>query len=155
MLLWLKDYMKAQPDTELFECKYYDPYQQNVGIYCAAEGVHKSPTALPLAVLCSFNPPAEYYRSPPVTDNVFMFCGAKMDSPQKSMRFASEARQIRGLESEESWQLIIDIRAVDVARGTVAPLGWTVVSLLDKSRPGQTYVNTGVFMVRRDAKTPM
>ena len=148
-LTWIRERMKGSMDSALFEFRYFDKYNPNEGIEVFVEGFHNAPTSLPLITICSFNPPGSYYcMAPRNTESVFSFSAVDFTSPQKSMRYGDELKILKGISPYESWQLIFEIKSVNIERGAVkiSDCGWSAISIFTKFNDGD-YVNTGIYMV--------
>lgn len=145
---WMKSKMSAAPNAQLFESKFYDLYTEEEGFKIYAVGFHNAPTPLPLGTIGSFNPPGDYYDNPPAKESAFVFTKINMKSPQKSMQYSYEAKIIKGVNPDASWQIILDIRIVQIdSSGThVIECGWTIFPLFDRSHNG-IYPNSGIHMV--------
>lgn len=132
--------MKASPRTELFEYKFYEKYSPKSGLEIYVVGFHNAPTNLPLISVCSFNPP--------ISSKIFLLTSIDFDSPQRSMRCGNEIKQIRGLESTDTSQLIVDIYSVTFENNEpkIVGWGWSILPLFDHSHNG-IYLNTGLHMV--------
>ena len=145
---WVDQRMKANENTPLFEYKFFDKYNINEGFEIYIEGVHNAPLGMPLITICSFNPPGNYYDTPRNTENVFCFDKVNFNSPLNSMQYVDELKIIRGIDPNETWQIILDIKGIKNENGVtrVIDCGWSVISLFDRSHNG-IYVNSGVYMV--------
>lgn len=143
---WAEQRMKANTSTALFEYKHLDPYNINEGLEIYVEGFHNSPIITPFITICSFNPPGNYYSTPRNTENIFYYSRIDFASPRDSMRYADELKIIRGISPYESSQIILDIKGFDNIEGKVIDIGWSIISLFDRSHNG-VFANTGVFMV--------
>ncbi len=110
-----------------------------------------------LAALCTFNPPAGYYKSPPVVEGSFICSDIEIDSSRASPKYVEEFKIVQGIDPTLTSQIVIDLYDVQTENGVFTRLvniGWTILPLFHHAG-GNVYVNTGAYMVLSCVAIPM
>ncbi len=140
--------MKAGPRSEILDPRLYGRYDPAQGLAFCFDGLHNCSMELHVVALGSFNPPGNYYKPPQTAENTFLCSTVEVDSPLTAPKYAKEFVVLKGVDPGLYKQLIIDLYAVGVDKGTtkLVNMCWTILPMFYKVG-SSIHVNSGIFQV--------
>ncbi|EQC41155.1 hypothetical protein SDRG_01133 [Saprolegnia diclina VS20] len=139
----LADQLEKKPKTSLLDMlSSIFVYQPEIGFRVAIDGLHNLPSSTNgsfVKVIASVAPPAAFYQTPQLTDDVQMTVSYDWTSASSSPEFSDGYHTYRDVMPSAPLLLVLDVRCIKMGKAgdwSSAPLGWTYLKLLHPESRG-------------------
>lgn len=140
---WINDKLNIDPRTPFINLKYFAKYSSVLGFKVSIDAIHHVPKPKPHVVLFSINPPGSFYTQSVISQDIQVADKYDWNSSIDTPVFLDGFQSYTNIPFSPYVNIIIDLRAVNLDKKLLEPVGWTVLPVFYEDG----FVKSGMFQI--------